>query len=631
MHLLWISDSPDTPSGFGNVTRFVCGGLARRGYQVSILGWQATAPYDWNGCAVYPPGGDPLGGDAFYQFLIRRRPDAVIALGDVWWLPHFAAPHVRRQMELTDTPWILYFPIDGDTEGEGLPRSWVDLLREVDIPIAMSRYGQRIVQRHGIGCEYIPHGVDLDVFSPPPDREHAKAAIGAPGRFVILSDSRNQPRKMLPRLLDVFARFAAGRPDALLHLHTDPEDEFTQSGIYSYDVRADVRALGLDDQVRFTPGLKTVAKGGLPLRDLAAYYRAADVHLLASSGEGFGLPTLQAAAAGAVPMACAYSASMELVEGHGEPIAVEDWTANEFGIRRALIDIEDAARRLGRYYDDRALLREHSGRSREFAAAYGWEQVLDRWDKLLRSVNSGRRRIARPAAERIASLDTLLQRAGESIPGTKVTVKVAERRFGRLEASILADVRRRGSDVQIPTCPAPCDLGPIRVPRRPGYVGAGAADLRVLRDLQAIFPAVAGWTPASAAALADAPPGVRIVPMTQPEECRLDLAQSVLLLNVCGEFPDAVLIDAALYGVPCVGTGASGAQRALWPELAVEDRAAAVRLARTLLTDAARFRRAVEAAGAACWNRYAPSEGDAVAWLRRLHVAQTSEAALARG
>ena len=37
LHLLWVSDSPTTPSGFGNVTRFVCEGLAQRGHDVHVL------------------------------------------------------------------------------------------------------------------------------------------------------------------------------------------------------------------------------------------------------------------------------------------------------------------------------------------------------------------------------------------------------------------------------------------------------------------------------------------------------------------------------------------------------------------------------------------------------------------
>jgi hypothetical protein len=36
--ILWMSDSPTSPSGFGNVTRFFGSGLADRGHQARILG-----------------------------------------------------------------------------------------------------------------------------------------------------------------------------------------------------------------------------------------------------------------------------------------------------------------------------------------------------------------------------------------------------------------------------------------------------------------------------------------------------------------------------------------------------------------------------------------------------------------
>src|SRR6266536_3810687 len=107
LHIAWVSDSPDTPSGFGNVTRAVCEGLARRGHRVTIFGWQTKRAFDWNGCRVLPMAKDPMGGDALYAYLLRHRPEAVIGLADVWWLPYFASPHVRRQLELTETPWIL--------------------------------------------------------------------------------------------------------------------------------------------------------------------------------------------------------------------------------------------------------------------------------------------------------------------------------------------------------------------------------------------------------------------------------------------------------------------------------------------------------------------------------------------
>jgi glycosyltransferase involved in cell wall biosynthesis len=526
MRVLWISDSPETPSGFGNVTRFVCAGLAARGHQVSILGWQTKQAHDWNGCRVHAVGSDPLGSDALYAYLVRHRPDLVIALADIWWLPYFGSPHVRRQMELTGTPWALYFPVDGNTAEGLLPPSWVELLRTVDVPIAMSRYGQEVAAACGVSCEYIPHGVDLDVFAPPADREQAKREVDAEGRFVVLSDSRNQPRKLLPRLLDVFARFAEGRPDALLHLHTDPRDEFARSPTYSYDVRADVRQLGLERQVRFSPGFTMRAGGGLTLEALAAYYRAADVHLSASSGEGFGLPTLQAAAAGAVPLAGAYSASLELVQGHGDAIAIRDWSETEFGIRRALIDVDDAAAQLGRLYDDPGLLRQRSLQSHEFALAYDWQQVVSGWEDLLGSLGHRRRG---PAAPEVVHEERL-----PALGGTSITVKRVERRFGHLEAAIMADARTRSSDVRLPVVPHACRIAGVLVPRRFGRVCVAPGSELAFLALRRVFPALEGWSPLQA---------------EDDDFARYQLAESILCLDVEGRLPGSLLDEAALYGV----------------------------------------------------------------------------------
>jgi len=652
MHVLWMSDSPDTPSGFGNVTRFVCEGLARRGHRVGILGWQTRQAFDWCGCKVHPMRLDPLGSDALYAYLVRHRPDVVIALADVWWLPFFTAPHVRRQMELTDTPWLLYFPIDGHTADERLPPSWIELLREVDVPVAMSRYGQRIASRCEIACSYIPHGVDLDTFCPPADREAAKMQVDASGRFLVLSDSRNQPRKLLPRLLEVFARFAAGRPDALLHLHTDPDDEFARSACYSYDLRADVRHLGLEGRVRFSPGFSMKQGTGLPLDQLAAYYRAADVHLLASSGEGFGLPTLQAAAAGAVPMASAYSASLELVEGHGQAITVSDWGETEFGIRRALIDVEDAAAKLARYYEDRALLRRHADNAREFALAYGWENVLDQWDRLLQSIASARGRTVRspyrtlqrvevrdPALRvapnstlapyfRTAAVDNRLQRELSTTGGVSVTVTMVQREVGRLESAIVADAVRQDTEVRIPVVPPPCELERLRVVRRAGYVCVAPGDAAVFMALQRLFPLLRGWTPLSPGqSPSPQVDALRSVRIQDAEAARCELAQSVLVLNVGGTLPEGMLVDAALFGTPCIGTPDTSAQETLWPELATADALHATGLGRALLTDPARVRRLTARARAACRSRYAPDETLAAASLRRQHAAAQRDVA----
>ena len=182
----------------------------------------------------------------------------------------------------------------------------------------------------------------------------------------------------------------------LLHLHCDPDDPAAQSPEYQYNLMADIQFLGLTDKVKFTPGM-SIAKG-VSLNELAAIYQGSDVHLLTSWGEGFGLPTLQAAAAGVAPMASDYTASRELASDHGEALRIKAYVPDEFGILRALIDIDDTVQKLERLYRDRALLKEKSEASACFAKAYDWRTVVNLWDEMLKQeVPLARQRAARPA------------------------------------------------------------------------------------------------------------------------------------------------------------------------------------------------------------------------------------------
>jgi glycosyltransferase involved in cell wall biosynthesis len=184
-------------------------------------------------------------------YLQRLRPDVLITLANVWWLSWIAHPLIAT----AGVPWWLYYPLDGDCGDSRLPESWIQILRRVDLPIAMSRYGLDVTARNGVAAAYIPHGVDTGLFRPPTDKIEAKAALGYRGRFVIVSDARNQERKQLPRTLEIFRRFAAGKPDVLLHLHCDPDDSLARSPKYWYDLRADIDFLAADGPVRITPGM----------------------------------------------------------------------------------------------------------------------------------------------------------------------------------------------------------------------------------------------------------------------------------------------------------------------------------------------------------------------------------------
>jgi hypothetical protein len=303
-----------------------------------------------------------------------------------------------------------------------------------------------------------------------------------------------------------------------------------------------------------------------------------------------------------VPMAGAYSASLELVEGHGEAVAIADWSETEFGIRRALIDVDDGAARLARLHDDRELLHERSARSHEFARDYDWTNVVRMWDELLASVaRSGAR--ARPREPEVVHVDAL-----PTLGGASITVKRVERPFGRLEAAIVSDARRQTSDVRMPVMPRACEVEGVRVPRRFGRVCVGPGSALAFLFLRRIFPALEGWSPLAGEE------ELLVTHVSDPEDARYDLAQSILALDLDGELSEEALAEAALYGVPCVGSGE--VQRRLWPDLAAETTDEAVALARALAADAALTARVARSARRRSERLYQLDEGIAASLAR---------------
>jgi glycosyltransferase involved in cell wall biosynthesis len=612
VRLLWISDSPASPSGFGAVTRAVCSRLAARGHAVEILGWQQQGRMQrWEGIPVHPVRHDAFGADAVLGYLMRQRPDFVITLADVWWMSFLADPPVQRFLDQSRARWVLYYPIDGADPDGTLPGGWRMVLDAADVPVAMSRFGQEVTRACGIEAAYVPHGVDLDVFRPPADRAEAKAKARCRDRFVVLSDARNQPRKLLPRTLDVFARFAAGKPDALLHLHCDPDDDAARSPLYHYDLRADIAALGLGaDQVRITHGFRMRTGRGLDPHELAALYQAADVHLLSSWGEGFGLPTLQAAAAGVVPMAVDATASAELVRDHGVGVPVESTMVDEFGLVRHLLDRDAAAAALDLLYREPPLLAEASRRSRAFAeAGFGWDTVVDLWERVLAEAPP-RRPPARtrsfgwvlgedePSAmtELPAPVREATSGALADLPdGVRFGFQVTERAYGEVAGEIRRGAFEQGSYLSIPVCLAPAfEDGPRP---RVGNVMASAGDLVLAVRLKRLFPGLALSLPQ-----ANGDPAAP-VPLPFADLVRA-VAQCILVLDVSRTGPAELGAACAALGVPYLGPSP------LWAPVGEED---AFADARRLLTDQghseARRALALERALAA----YGP---DAVATLR---------------
>ncbi len=151
-----------------------------------------------------------------------------------------------------------------------------------------------IVKDYGAPAErvaMIPPGYDDNRFFPVSgaSREALRARLGYAGRAV-LAIGRLARNKGYDLLIDAFTLVAARIPDAVLHLAVggaslNPEEQAIRD-----ELKAQVVRLGLAERVKFS--------GFVADADLADHYRAADVFVLSSRYEPFGMTAIEAMACG---------------------------------------------------------------------------------------------------------------------------------------------------------------------------------------------------------------------------------------------------------------------------------------------------------------------------------------------
>jgi D-inositol-3-phosphate glycosyltransferase len=140
---------------------------------------------------------------------------------------------------------------------------------------------------HASRIATIPCGVDTDLFTPG-DRAESRRRLGLDDRPVLLWVGRIAPIKGLDTLLDTVARLRDGGRSMRLLVVGGETDEPTNG--HETSLRRRIAMLGLGESVRFV--------GPQPQSVLPFYYAAADVTVLPSYYESFGMVALEAMACG---------------------------------------------------------------------------------------------------------------------------------------------------------------------------------------------------------------------------------------------------------------------------------------------------------------------------------------------
>lgn len=176
--------------------------------------------------------------------------------------------------------------------------------------------------------DVVPSGVGATARATPEPEAALRARHGLGRRAIALTVAAKRPHKNLPRLLEALASIPPQRRPVLLvpGYGTFHDDELA----------ADVARLGIAGDVRML--------GWVDDGELEGLYAAADVFVLPSLYEGFGLPVLEAMARG-VPVACSDRGSLREVAGAAarrfDPESPREIAA---AIEALLADPDEAAR-----------------------------------------------------------------------------------------------------------------------------------------------------------------------------------------------------------------------------------------------------------------------------------------------
>lgn len=417
MRILWHSVAPWAPTGYGQQTGIFAPRIKALGHDIalSIYYGHQGSEITWNGLRCLPAYSANYGTDvcmqhALVHFGAENLPslaDAscegiIILLGDAW---TFEVP-LLDQMSVA--AWV---PVDHLTLPD-VTRRWFDVMGAV--PIAMSRFGERLLTEAGFSPEYVPHGIDLATFRPG-DQAEARAELHIPQDAFVVgmvanNVGRDGSRKAFTEQIAAFAELRAKHSDAFLILHTDVDgpigvrlrpflEQMLPKGSYTYT-----------DQYTY--------RRGMPPTAIAQIYRSLDLLTNCSYGEGFGIPIMEAQACG-VPVVVTDSTAMSELCGAGWRVDYERVWHDSQGAWTSVPHIADIADAYQLAYDQ-ARDQDLRAQAWAFAQAYDadeitqqhWKPVLEKFAVALerrRADLASRRALApkRPT-ERIREADGLL-------------------------------------------------------------------------------------------------------------------------------------------------------------------------------------------------------------------------------
>jgi len=350
----------------------------------------------------------------FERVLLDFQPDVVIDVRDYWMNSYQEFSPLRPYFH-----WAIMPTVDSAPQQE----DWIDTYMHADAVFTYSDFGRdTLLKQSNNKIKYIDTaspGVDLNVYKPIDNRENVRKAFNFDSKFIIGSVMRNQKRKLIPELFATFKKIidiskndnAVLAKNIYLYLHTS----FPDAG---WDIPELLKEYEIGNRVLFTYSCKSCSfyrpmlyrhpitycprcgkqtfsmpnvSNGLPESDLNVIFNTFDLYVQYAICEGFGMPQVEAAAAGVPVASVNYSAMMDVVNKlNGYPIRVNQYFKElETRAIRVYPDNDDLIKIIQDYYSMPDFLKaQKRHESRQLTEKYyDWNNIAKKWENYLDNIN----------------------------------------------------------------------------------------------------------------------------------------------------------------------------------------------------------------------------------------------------
>jgi glycosyltransferase involved in cell wall biosynthesis len=406
--ILIVGDSPALQTGFGKVNRAAAETLMQSGYHVAYLAGQENSKTNLpqlpgTKARYLPHEKDYMGLLSVQDAIEDFQADVVYNTGDPGTFTAYTKTIPAR------IPFYGYVPIEGEPIVE---YQWREVLSSVHW-FTCSQYGVDVAKQSlNRDIDYAYHGIDSDFKPDKAKREETRRMFGWEDKFVIICVAQNVRRKQWPRLIEALSilKHQYKQKDIILYAHTVPHNNYWLEG---WNLPIITNAYGVYNEVVFHPKMDA-HNAAIPVASesdptLVDMYNAADLFVLPSQVEGFGLPIAEAMACGVPVVVTRYGAGWEVASPAGVGVRPYDWEIHKSGTKYANIDPKALAKEI------LALKRNPKERARR--AELGLERVKAfTWDRFKELLLDGVVRAAEAQAEATKKHEAGGHPDGESSP-----------------------------------------------------------------------------------------------------------------------------------------------------------------------------------------------------------------------